>query len=155
MIMAVIKTYHDWKKEISINPAPFERKMIALVSNFIHDLVVFIFPFILITLIIGTIFLVNPPSVKIIIGMNLFIALYYLQFAVLEICSLTWIYNKALGFPMDKPYRNIFRNNQSKMERDYGSLSGTHYQNTLEWINGNIVIFSLVGILNLVYLLRL
>jgi hypothetical protein len=155
MIMAVIKTYHDWKKEISINPAPFERKMIALVSNFIHDLVVFIFPFILITLIIGTIFLVNPPSVKIIIGMNLFIALYYLQFAVLEICSLTWIYNKALGFPMDKPYRNIFRNNQSKMERDYSSLSGTHYQNTLEWINGNIVIFSLVGILNLVYLLRL
>ena len=155
VVLASIKTHHDWNTEIRKQPVLTSYKIVALISNFIHDLVVFIFPFLLIILLISTLFSQSPPSVKIIIGVNLFIALYYLQFAIAEMCSLTWVYNKALGFPMDKPYRNVFRNNQSKMERDYQSLSGTHYQNTLEWVNGNIVTFSLVAVLNLTYLLRL
>jgi flagellar biosynthesis protein FliP len=155
ILSAILKTHHDWKTEISTIPAPVESKIIALVSNFIHDLVVFLFPFFIIVLVITSLFADKPPSVKIIIGVNLFLTIYYLQFALAEMCSLTWIYNKALGFKMDKPYRNIFRNNQSKMERDYPSLSGTHYQNTLEWVNGNIVVFSLVGILNLIYFIRI
>jgi hypothetical protein len=153
-ILASIKTYRDWKNEIRIRPVTIEYKLIALISNFIHDLVVFLFPFLVFVLIFSSIFSNSPPSVKIIIGVNLFITLYYLQFAIFEMCSLTWIYNTVLGFPMDKPYRNVLRNNQSKMDRDYQSLNGTHYQNTLEWVNGNIVTFSLVAILNLVYLLR-
>lgn len=154
-ILASIKTHHDWKTEIRKQPVQTSYKIVALISNFIHDLVVFLFPFLIIILILSTVFSKSPPSVKIIIGVNLFIALYYLQFAVAEMCSLTWFYNTVLGFPMDKPYRNVFRNNQSKMERDYQSLSGTHYQNTLEWVNGNIVTFSIVAVLNLTYLLRL
>ena len=155
VILAFIKSYHDWKTEIKKQPVNFGYKLAAFISNFIHDLVVFLFPFFILVLLSLTIFDKSLPSVKIIIGVNLFIALYYLQFAIAEMCSLTWIYNRVLGFPMDKPYRNIFRNNQSKMERDYQSLSGTHYQNTLEWVNGNIFTFGIIALLNLTYLLRL
>jgi len=153
--LALSKTYHDWKTEIRKQPVDLGYKIVALISNFIHDLVVFLFPLFVLVLLSLTIFDKSPPSIKLIIGVNLFIALYYLQFAIAEMCSLTWIYNRVLGFPMDKPYRNIFRNNQSKMERDYQSLSGTHYQNTLEWVNGNIFTFGIIALLNLTYLLRL
>ena len=154
VILTFVKTYYEWNNEIRNRPVDIEYKLIALVSNFVHDLFVFLFPFLIFVLIFSSLFSKSPPSVKIIIGVNLFIAVYYLQFALFEMCSLTWIYNTVLDFPMDKPYRNILRNNQSKMERDYQSLNGSHYQNTLEWVNGNIVTFSLVMVLNLVYLFR-
>jgi hypothetical protein len=155
VIAASIKTHHDWKTEINNQPVSTGNKAVALTANYIHDLVVFLFPFLLCIMIVSSIFNNNPPSIKVILGINLFMTVYYLQFAFSEMCSLTWIYNHMLNFPMDKPYRNIFRNNQSKMDRDYQSLSGSHYQNTLEWVNGNIITFSLVAVLNMVYIYRL
>jgi hypothetical protein len=154
IIICSEKTDYDWYNTTKKANVSSANKIGAYIINYIHDIFVLLFPLIIIYCIVYILFFKSKLPVYVIIIINIFMYVYYLQFAFVEMCSLTWIYNNLLNLPQDTPYHNLLRDLNMNISRKYNNLEGSHYKNTLEWVNGNIATFILVGIMNIIYLIR-
>jgi hypothetical protein len=139
IILLIVLEFIHYQLYVKFQDKPILNKLVYCLLDFIHNAVVFL---------VGISLLNYKCNVPRLLLTNILLIIFLLQFFIYKKCSLSILENKVLGKPENTPYISIVNRLKYFFNLNTVYKFNTDTNDTIYWIDSNIITFVLLLVLN-------